>query len=347
MVAPTRRFPARATPLTSVIELMTVADDEAVAFEGTVVRRWDGLEADTPYDIDGVSFRTLPRLGERLATVATLNDVHFGETECGKVEGSDIGPVLSSEPGEAPYPEVMNRAAAAEIGRRRPDLVVAKGDLTASGRPEEFAAFDACYGGMGPLVAVRGNHDTSPSGAHLERVQEVTLPGVIVSVLDTSISGLASGGVAADQLAWLDELGARADRPVLVFGHHHPWSPDSAGREPGYFGINPDDSEALVEVVARRPRLLGYFAGHTHRNRVRRFSATGEVPYVEVSATKDFPGVWAEYRVFDGGVLQVVHRIADTAALAWTERTRALYAGLYPQYSLGALEDRCFAVPPR
>ena len=51
-------------------------------------------------------------------------------------------------------------------------------------------------------------------------------------------------------------------------------------RPADYFGINPDDSEALVSLVARRPAVRGYFAGHTHRNRVRRFAPTGDVPFV-------------------------------------------------------------------
>jgi hypothetical protein len=146
------------------------------------------------------------------------------------------------------------------------------------------------------------------------------------------------------QAEWLDELGDRADRPVLVFGHHHPWDPGSRQRHDGYFGINPDDSERLVDVVARRPSLRGYFAGHTHRNRVRRFAASGERPWVEVACVKDFPGAWAEYRVFEGGILQVFHRIATEGALAWTERTRGMFGGTYPGYAFGRVEDRCFAI---
>ena len=121
--------------------------------------------------------------------------------------------------------------------------------------------------------------------------------------------------------------------------------PGSVERSPEYFGINPDDSERLVEVVARRPRIRGYFAGHTHRNRVRRFEASGDVPFVEVAGVKDFPGVWAEYRVFEGGILQVVRRASSPEALAWSERTRDMFGGLYGDYALGALADRCFAIP--
>jgi hypothetical protein len=28
--------------------------------------------------------------------------------------------------------------------------------------------------------------------------------------------------------------------------------------------------------------------------------------------------------------------------MAWTEQTRAMFAGLYRDYALGRLEDRCF-----
>ena len=35
---------------------------------------------------------------------------------------------------------------------------------------------------------------------------------------------------------------------------------------------------------------------------------------------KDFPGSWAEYRVFEGGILQVHRRLSSSAALAWSEK---------------------------
>jgi predicted phosphodiesterase len=329
------------------IELTSLADDEAVFYEGDTKIVHDGLTPDTDYEREGVPFRTLPRPGERLATVATVNDVHFGETEAGVIEGLDIGPILSAEPGEPPYPETMNRAAVAEITALQPDAVVAKGDLTTHGTREEYEMFLAVYGPAfdGRLHHVRGNHDgyfgeTFAADAPVE----VTLPGVTLAVLDTVIPRKATGQMSTDQLEWLDELGSRADRPVLVFGHHHVWNPASNQRLGNYFGINPDDSEALIAVVARRPRLVGYFAGHTHRNRVRRFPATGSCPFVEVACVKDFPGSWAEYRVFDGGILQVHRRISSPEALHWTERTRAMFGGLYPQYAFGALEERNFLI---
>ena len=41
-----------------------------------------------------------------------------------------------------------------------PDAVVVKGDLTDTGRPEEYEAFLEVYGELGPRMRhVRGNHD--------------------------------------------------------------------------------------------------------------------------------------------------------------------------------------------
>lgn len=328
-------------------ELTTVADDEAVIHDGPDVRRYPDLTPDADHEIEGFAFRTLPRLGERVATVATVNDVHFGEVVCGLMSGDDEGPVFRVPAGSEPYPEMMNRGAIEEITALDPDLVVVKGDLTSEGTEEEYAAFRRAYeGAFGDrLLHVRGNHDAyehqtfAPAGPQRRDVE-----GLTIALLDTTLPGKPSGGVDAPQVEWLEDLAAEADRPVLVMGHHHVWIPRSAERPMSYFGINPDDSERLVAAVARHPRILGYVCGHTHRNRVRLVEATGDRPWAEVACVKDYPGTWAEYRVFEGGVLQVHRRISTPDALTWTEQTRGMFGGLYGDYAFGRLEDRCFAM---
>jgi len=155
-----------------------------------------------------------------------------------------------------------------------------------------------------------------------------------------------TGRVTAEQVEWLDALCAEADRPVLAFGHHNIWNLHADHRNPEYFGINPDDSEALTGLAARREAFAGYFAGHTHRNRVRRFPEARDVPFVEVACVKDYPGAWAEYRIHEGGYVQVHRRVGgllgDRAALDWTEKTRQMFHGLYRDYALGPLDWRCF-----
>lgn len=338
-----------------MVDISTVADDEVVVHDGRETRTYAGLQPGTEHRFDGCRVRTLDRPeGELLCRFATVNDVHFGETECGVIEGSNVGPILSVDQGEEPYPEVMNAAAVAEIAAIDPAVVIAKGDLTTRGTAEEYDRFLAVYGGAfgDRLHHVRGNHDAMAGLTQgVEGIPAVVdVPGARLAILDTVIPGTDTGRVGAEQLEWLDDTAAVADRdelPLLVFGHHHCWDPSASVRPPGYFGIHPDDSERLIGLVARRPAVRGYFAGHTHRNRVRRFAPTGDVPFVEVACVKDFPGSWAEYRVFEGGVLQIHRRVSAPAALAWSERCRSLYGGAYPEYAMGRLEDRCFALPAK
>lgn len=342
-------------------EVTTVADDEVVvhlpaaAGEPAQVTRTRNLEPDHIYDIAGVRVRTLPRPpGERLVTVCTVNDTHIGETVCGAVGGAD-GPNqfagMSAGPGEPPYAEMMSRAAAAEIAALDPAVVVAKGDLTAAGHPEQLAAFAECYRAI-PIARLHqclGNHDVVDPAHPLTgpATQQVEVPGLTVAILDTSRPGHGGGRLTSDQLDWLDEVARTSTQSVMVLGHHPAWDPSSLGRPDDYFGIAPADSEALVAVVARRPAIVAYAAGHTHRNLVRHFAATGALPWIEVACVKDFPGSWAEYRVFEGGVLQVHRRISSPGALAWSERCRGLIQGCYPAYAFGTLADRCFGISPR
>ena len=333
-------------------ELTTVADDEAVFFRGGLVERMEGLAPGRSYRGFGHEFATLERPpGERLATVATVNDVHFGEDGAGHIEGMDVGPVMRAAPGSPPYPEVMNSAAVAEIAALRPDAVLAKGDLTATGTPEEYAAFEACYRpAFGDRLRVtRGNHDNQAGGAAFDcpPVQRIDVPGAVLALLDTSRPGQGGGRLDAAQLEWLEELAAGSAVPVLAFGHHPCWQ-DLPGDWVGEGAtLDHRSSAALVALVGRRRAVCGYFAGHTHRNKVRRFPGTGPAPFVEVACVKDFPGSWAEYRIFEGGALQVHRRIAAPEALAWSERCRAMVFGLYPQYAFGTLGDRCLMLPPR
>jgi predicted phosphodiesterase len=333
----------------------TVGDCSALSTGVYHSVRVANLEPETEYPlrVDGVDATDLlpatvttlvrPR-GRLLATIATVNDVHFGEFECGKLgTAEELGPVFTAAPGEPPYPEVMNAGAIEEIGALDPDAVVVKGDLTNVGSDEEYQRFLDAYMRLGDRMRhVRGNHDAMLSDEVAPGDSSVTIEGVTLAVLDTVWPRSDRGRLTAAQLAWLDELAGAATGPVLVFGHHHPWDPESRERNDTYFGINPDDSEALCDVIARHESIAGYFAGHTHRNRIRHFPRARNVPIVEVACVKDYPGAWAEYRVYEGGYTQLARRIATPDAMAWTEKTRHMFADLYRDYALGALSDRCF-----
>lgn len=329
------------------MDLTTVSQEYAAFHAGKRKRRVDDLMPGRQYYLEGVRFETLPDLGKELCRFATVNDVHFGETECGVIEGSDFGPVYSIQPGQTPYPEFMNAGAIDEIRGIDPAAVLVKGDLTAEGTLAEYDRFLEFYGeAFGErLYHVRGNHDAYHSeDIRTEPRIHIELPGVTLAMIDTVRPGSAGGTVYDDDLEWLDELASRATTPVLVFGHHQIWDPATPYRSADYFGIQPDESEKLIDLVARRPAVRGYFCGHTHRNRVRRFPQTGDVPWVEVACVKDFPGSWAEYKVCEQGILQIHHRISTPDALAWSEKTKDMYDGGYYDYAFGRLSDRCFVV---
>ena len=151
----------------------------------------------------------------RVATIATVNDVHFGETVCGIMDGIPDGPFFSVEPGAEPYPEVMNRGAIAEISALDPDAVVVKGDLTNDGLDEEYAAFLAAYQpAFGDrLHHVRGNHDAYRHQTYApEGPQRIDVDGLTIALLDTTIPGHTTGQVPDEQLEWLEDLAAEADR---------------------------------------------------------------------------------------------------------------------------------------
>lgn len=338
-----------------LVELTTVTDDGAVfhvrADPGTPVEvdRVDGLTPDTSYEHRGITFRTLARpTGELRSRFGTVNDVHFGEVECGRIDDDPQGPILRAGPGAEPYPVTMNRGAVTELVAADLAAVVVKGDLTNAAQPDEFAAFDALYTATfaDRLHAVRGNHDAVAGRTEYVGDRWIELPGVAIALLDTAIPDHESGTLRDEQIEWLDDRAAASTTPVMVMGHHQQWI--GGDRNPTYFGLHPDASDALAGVIERRSAIVAYLSGHTHRHRVRRTAAG--VPSIEIGCVKDFPGTWAEYRVFDGGIQQIVHRVSTPDALAWSERCRVLYSdfGLdYPGYALGPLDQRCFVIPIR
>jgi 3',5'-cyclic-AMP phosphodiesterase len=334
------------------VDITTVADDLIVAHRpGEVdgVVRLTGLQPGSLYHVGNFEVQTLARPeGQLLCRFATVNDLHFGEFECGKIDDDPRGPIQRVEPGEPPYPETMNRAAVAEMAIVELDAVVVKGDLTRDGTDDEFAAFESCYRiAFGDrLHVVRGNHDAY-KGQHMYTGDEwIDLPGISIALLDTVLSEQTTGTITESQLQWLDDQAAVADRPVMVLGHHQQGV--SVARHNGYFGLDPDSSDGLDAVTARRSRIVAYTAGHTHRHRLRQMKCG--VPTIEVGCVKDFPGTWAEYRVYEGGITQVVHRMSSPEALGWSERCRHLMSDFgidYETYALGNLEDRCFNIPLR
>lgn len=320
-----------------------MSDTTAEVFVNGMVREVTGLAPSADHRIEGLPVRTLPGIGDVRAVVATVNDVHFGEVECGKVEGS-VPAQFVAEPGARPYPEVMNESVIADIAARTPDAVVVKGDLTSFGTRAEYDDFlsfyEPAFGDR--LTHVRGNHDSYPGEVFADwSVQVVDVTGLRIILLDTSRAHESGGFVSDDQIEATVEAARSSTDTVIVMGHHPLMAPglESLRRSDG---VREVDAASLIAAVAPLKNVVAYTAGHTHRNRV--FDVDGLL-LVEVACVKDFPGAWAEYRVGTTGICQMVHRASGPDAIAWAERTRGMFDGYYGTYAMGELTDRCFVVP--
>ena len=76
------------------VEITNVAEDLVVLHDSLDTTRFEGLAPATTYTFLGHEVTTLARpSGALLSRFTTVNDVHFGETECGRVGDSPKGPI--------------------------------------------------------------------------------------------------------------------------------------------------------------------------------------------------------------------------------------------------------------
>ncbi|MFP5322356.1 MAG: metallophosphoesterase family protein [Acidimicrobiia bacterium] len=292
-----------------------------------------------------LSTRTLPSPGgEVLHRIATVSDVHLGSTASGYFRTI----VERPEPVD-PHPLRCARAALAEAAAWGADEVVVKGGLVDRSEPELWATAAEVLGRLGaPVSVVPGNHEWAHGGYHpveaaaahglhvVAGVEHHDRPGIRLVLVDSVVPGRDVGRLdhAVERVA---ELAADAPGPVLVAMHHQP----TRFAVPVYLpaGIpGPEARRFLDALGAANPHAL-VTAGHTHRHRRRHH---GPVTVTEVGSTKDFPGTWAGYEVHEGGIVQTVRRIAEPSCIRWTERTRRAALGIWPRWSPGRLDDRCF-----
>jgi hypothetical protein len=300
-----------------------------------------------------VAVRTLgPLAGERLCRIATISDLHLGARGFG--HRSTI-----ADPTGHPDPHAFRCAQAAldEAIAWGAAKVVAKGDLTHTGHASEWRQFAQLVRATPvPVDALPGNHDHGPPSAvgwvppseaacafGLSMAEPLTvrdLPGLRLILAATTRPGHHGGTLAPVEADVLDAAAEAAPHGgVLVALHHQLHGP--TGQEGWPPGIRRDESAAFLDRLgAVHPHVL-VTSGHTHRH--RRWERAG-VTVTQVGATKDYPGVWAGYEVYEGGMRQIVRRIARPDVVAWTDHTRVAAYGLWEHASPGRLSSRCFDV---
>ncbi|MEV0295913.1 metallophosphoesterase [Nocardia sp. NPDC050710] len=155
--------------------------------------------------------------------------------------------------------------------RRRPDAILVTGDITDSGKAEQYTQARAALRTDIPVYAIPGNHDdrahfrTTLLGEpasdtpinHAHRVGELT-----VALLDSSVPGEAGGLLTDETYDWLHGVlaTAPADGPVLLALHHPPQHLFS----PVVDVIALAESGRLAALVANDERIVGVLTGHAH-----------------------------------------------------------------------------------
>jgi len=315
-------------------------------------------------------FRTLPRQeGRRLATIAVLNDMHVGEQCSGTIQtigGQSYPPCFSGDD----YAYRMTAAAVREIRALKPDLLVANGDLTDRGRPDEVRrALALLRSAKVPLLITRGNHDrrfpeaggdgdelraqgfpNRPPGDHAlasaARVgRHVGAVGLDSCDPDSGEGRLDLGG----QLTFLDSTLAafkREGRVPLAFWHHHtaPHA-NTTHPPPVVFGVNPlRGGLDAVRIVGRHGVPL-VVHGHTHRNYLARDPLLAPATwFLENGAAKEYPAGYALLHVYEDAIVRTFERPIDPFVRDWVRTSARQIYGRQPAYTRGPLATRSFAL---
>jgi Icc protein len=337
---------------------------DAVGGPGAVVI--DGLQPETDYALTVAAtgrarrvvtrFTTLPTPpGRLLCRFATINDIHIGNRRFGGF--NNIEDVWPLPPGWETHSVRCAKAAITEAMAWGAEALVVKGDLTNDGEPVEFREVGRLLAGWPvPIEVTMGNHEfhdrhLDPRTLLAEAGIEVPcepwsrdLPGIRLILGLTPVPGHRYGAIDARQCARLAGLARQAPAAAFVALHHQP----QRWRLPIQYppGIPGPQATALLDALARANPATMVGTGHTHRHRRHRH---GPVVVAETGSTKDYPGTWTGYAVHQGGIRQVVRRIASPEVMGWTEATYWALGGLWGRWSPGTLAQRCFSHtwPPR
>ncbi|MCF2870180.1 phosphodiesterase [Octadecabacter sp. G9-8] len=193
--------------------------------------------------------------------ILLLTDLHLrtrGKTIIGLDPAARLGLALEQALGDHPDAEAL----------------ILMGDLTHSGKPEEYSALRNILASCTiPVIFMMGNHDArapfyaefpdapkTPQG-HVQHI--VDLPDhriITLDTLDENADPHHSGVLCTDRLAWLQAaLNSTNGRMPLVFAHHPPCDIGL----PGMDAIGLRNGSDLLALLENKGAHL--FCGHVHR----------------------------------------------------------------------------------
>ena len=271
-----------------------------------------------------LAFRTpLPPPGDECYRFATISDLHVGEATFGYLHTITDDDLLD------PHPVRCTRAAIAEAAAWGAQRLLVKGDVVDQAHPAPWqVAGELLAAAPMPVDIIPGNHEkkrrrTIDAGVALGRVgldvvegvATIDVPGLRIVLLDSAQIGDDRGRLAHLQ----DELAATlrsTSGGALVAMHHQV----QRGVLPTSYplGVPHDEGRRVLDSIATAHPATFITSGHVHRN--RRWHH-GPLVLTTVGSVKDYPGVWGGYVVHEGGIRQVTRRVAEPAAIGWTERS--------------------------
>ncbi|HHP51208.1 MAG TPA: hypothetical protein ENM97_05155 [Moorella mulderi] len=288
--------------------------------------------------------KTLPRPeGQLLFAFGVVSDTHLAmDTSAGDPNETYLGKLL-----EDALP--LLQKALEDIHEWKAKAVFFTGDLTESSGEKEYRILagllsSSCL----PWYACPGNHDkyqqrTGGIGEEGFRrflrqdtpYHALFLQGYLFILLDSAQKDNDWGFIDPEQLDWLKKLlEENRQVPTFIFLHHPVNGPDI------WFGAR--NFFELQKIIQRASNVQAVFCGHMHRNAIttNRWLG-GSRPYIEVSATVQFPCGYGLVRVYEGGFEYGSHEISRLDLSEKSRRKVALGLGsLYSQYAFGSLADR-------
>lgn len=292
-----------------------------------------------------------PLPGEELCRIATISDLHLGARSFGH-----RGTIVEPPHPNGPHPQRCTRAAIGDLVDWGAERLIAKGDITNGASLPQWRTWSQLIDEAPiPVDSLPGNHDRDHPDSDTPidiadaaalfgfRIADPLLvrdlPGLRVVLVDTCIPGSNRGTLArvGDDVV---DIAADTDREAMVAVLLHHQLEPITGPEGWPIGVPHRESRAFLARLARAHHRSFVSSGHTHRH--RRWSHTG-VTTTQVGSVKDFPGVWAGYRVSEGGFAQLVRRVQDPDCLVWTDHTRRAAAGMWRFIAPGTHAARTFS----
>lgn len=186
--------------------------------------------------------------------------------------------------GRVETPQLLERCVRKILALpRRPDVVVATGDLTDHGTAPEYALLAELLAPLPmPLYLVAGNHDDRdelrrafPAHGHLhgeDGFVQYTIDDFAVRlvVLDTVVARAPGGELCTRRLQWLERTLSASNRPTIIAQHHPPYATGLAVMDRMALA----EPEAEAAVIARHPHVERVLCGHVHRTSQARFAGT-------------------------------------------------------------------------